>query len=154
MKYLIIMIAEVTSVIAFAANVEKPKNEPSPTAVMSVEKPSEDGKLTRAQWKSMTPEERTAAMKKAKAEKATSREKCEAKRLGYSLEDWCSMTKKTRKDVRQEALAKAKGMTVAEMKAEANRKAAEKVGCPVEKWAGMTVKERIAFRKQSKGKEG
>jgi len=154
MKHLIIMLAEVTSVIAFAATAEKPKNEPSPTAVMCVEKSSEDGKLTRAQWKSMTPEERTAAMKKMKAEKATSREKCEAKRLGYSLEDWCSMTKKARKDIRQEALAKEKGMTVAEMKAEANRKAAEKAGCPVEKWTAMTVKERIAFRKQSKGKEG
>jgi len=147
MKHLIIMLAEVTSVVALAANLEKPKSEPAPTAVMCVEKPSEEGQLTRAQWKSMTPEERTAAMKKAKAEKATSREKCEAKRLGYSLEDWCSMTKKARKEIRQQALAKEKGMTVAEMKAESNRKAAEKAGCPVDEWTKMSVKERCAFRK-------
>jgi len=153
MKHLIIMLAEVTSVIAFAANVEKPKNEPSPTAVMCVEKAPEDGKLTRAQWKAMTPEERAAAMKKSKAENATSREKAEAKRLGYPIEDWCSMTKKARKEARLEAQAKAKGMTVAELKAENNRKAAEKAGCPVEQWTKMSVKERCEFRKAAKAKK-
>jgi len=154
MKHLIIMLAEVTSIVALAAKVEAPKNEPSPTAVMCVEKSAEDGKITRAQWKAMTQEERSASMKKSRAENATSREKAEAKRLGYSVEDWCAMTKKARKDVRLEARAKAKGMTVAEMKAERTRKEAEKAGCPVEKWTAMTVKERIAFRKASKGKEG
>ena len=39
------------------------------------------------------------------------------------------MTKKARKAAREEAKAKALGMTVAEMKAANNKKAAEKAGC-------------------------
>lgn len=46
----------------------------------------------------MSPEERKAAKKKAKAEQVSDREKAEAKRYGYTTEDWCSMTKKARKD--------------------------------------------------------
>jgi len=78
---------------------------------------------------------------------ATVKERREAQRYGYELKDWCALTKKARKEIRQESLAKAKGMTVAEMKAENNRKQAEKAGCPVEEWAKMSVKERCAFRK-------
>jgi len=65
MKHLIVMLAEVTSVIAFAATVEKSTNTPSPTAVMCVEKAPDDGGIARAQRKAMTPEERTATKKKA-----------------------------------------------------------------------------------------
>jgi len=78
---------------------------------------------------------------------ATVKERREAMRYGYTVENWCALTKKARKEIRQEALAKAKGMTVAEMKAENNRKQAEKAGCPVEEWTKMSVKERCAFRK-------
>jgi len=78
---------------------------------------------------------------------ATVKERREAQRYGYELKDWCALTKKARKEIRQEALAKSKGMTVAEMKAENNRKQAEKAGCSVEEWTKMSVKERCAFRK-------
>ena len=149
MKQMIIVLAEVACLATFAANIEKPKCEKSETAVM-VAGPSEDGKVTREQWKAMTPAERKAAMAKMKAENATGREKSEAARLGIPLEKWVMMTKKDRKTIRQEALAKSKGMTVEEMKAERTRKEAEKVGCPVEKWAAMTVKERCDYRKALK----
>jgi len=78
---------------------------------------------------------------------ATVKERREAQRYGYAVENWCALTKKARKEIRQEALAKKKGMTVAEMKAENNRKAAERAGCSVEEWTKMSVKERCAFRK-------
>jgi len=78
---------------------------------------------------------------------ATVKERREAMRYGYTVENWCALTKKARKEIRQEARAKAKGMTVAEMKAERNRKDAERAGCPVEEWMKMSVKERCAYRK-------
>jgi len=154
MKQLIVILVEVTSLVAFAASVENPKCEKSPTAVMTVESSAEDGKVSRAQWKKMTPEERKAAMNRAKAESATGREKAEAKRLGIPLDTWCGMTKKERKAVRQEYQARQKGITVEEMKAERTRKEAERVGCPVEKWAAMNVKERCEYRRRLKSGNG
>ena len=75
------------------------------------------------------------------------RERKDAERCGIAVEQWKTMTKKARKEAKQEAKAKALGMTVAEMKAANNKKAAEKAGCDPERWAKMSVKERCAFRK-------
>ena len=152
MKKLMVIIGIAAEVCAFAALASecKDKQGNQTDAGTSVQCVVESGKITREQWNSMTPTERKEAMAKSKAENATSREKAEAKRLGIPLEKWVTMTKKDRKVIRQEALAKSKGMTVEEMKAERNRKEAEKVGCPVEKWAAMTVKERCAYRKALK----
>jgi len=84
---------------------------------------------------------------------ATVRERREAMRYGYTVENWCALTKKARREIRQAARAKQLGMTVAEMKAEANRRAAEKAGCPADQWAKMNVRERCAFRRQAKSKQ-
>ena len=54
------------------------------------------------------------------------RERKDAERCGIAVEQWKTMTKKARKEAKQEAKAKALGMTVAEMKAANNKKAAEK----------------------------
>ena len=88
--------------------------------------------------------------KTTKTAELTTRDRKDAERCGIAVEQWKTMTKKARKAIRQEALAKSKGMTVEQMKAERTRKEAEKVGCPVEKWAAMTVKERCAYRKAAK----
>lgn len=88
-----------------------------------------------------------SACKASESSGLTVRERRDAERCGIPAEQWKAMTKKARKAARQEAKAKALGMTVAEMKAANNRKAAEKAGCDPEKWAKMSVKERIAFRK-------
>ena len=157
MKKLMVIIGIAAEVCAFAALASecKDKQGNQTDAGTSVQCVPESGKITREQWNAMTPTERKEAMAKTKAENATGREKAEAARLGIPLEKWVTMTKKDRKTIRQEALAKAKGMTVDEMKAERTRKEAEKVGCPVEKWAAMTVKERCAYRKAAKAaKEG
>ena len=82
----------------------------------------------------------------------TTRDRKDAERCGIAAEQWKAMTKKARKAARDEAKAKALGMTVAEMKAERNRKDAEKVGCDPEVWAKMSVRERCAYRKQAKAK--
>ena len=47
----------------------------------------------------------------------TVRERKDAERCGIAVEQWKTMTKKARKEAKQEAKAKALGMTVAEMKA-------------------------------------
>ena len=157
MKKLMIIIGIAAEVCAFAALASecKDKQGNQTDAGTSVQCVPESGKITREQWNAMTPTERKEAMAKTKAENATGREKAEAARLGIPLEKWVTMTKKDRKTIRQEALAKSKGMTVEQMKAERTRKEAEKVGCPVEKWAAMTVKERCAYRKAAKAaKEG
>ena len=157
MKKLMIIIGIATEVCAFAALASecKGKLDAKPETGTSVQCVAESGKITREQWNAMTPEQRKEAMAKTKAENATGREKAEAARLGIPLEKWVTMTKKDRKVIRQEALAKSKGMTVEQMKAERTRKEAEKVGCPVEKWAAMTVKERCAYRKAATAaKEG
>ena len=111
-------------------------------------------KVTREQWKAMTPEERKAAKRQAKIDEAvhtaSKRDRNAARRCGIPLEKWCAMSKKAQKAARQEALAKSKGMTVEEMKAERTRKEAERVGCPVEKWAKMSVRARIEYRKAAK----
>ena len=91
-----------------------------------------------------------AAAFAAEPAELTARERMDAERCGISVEQWQAMTKKARKAAKQEAKAKALGMTVAEMKAANNKKAAEKAGCDPEKWAKMSVKERAAFRKQAK----
>ena len=91
----------------------------------------------------------TAAFAAEPAE-LTARDRRDAERCGIAVEQWKAMTKKARKEARQEAKAKALGMTVAEMKAERNRKDAEKAGCDPEKWAKMSVKERCAFRHAAK----
>ena len=152
MKKLMIIIGIATEVCAFAALASecKGKLDANPEKGTSVQCVAESGKITREQWNAMTPAERKEAKAKTKAENATGREKAEAARLGIPLEKWVTMTKKDRKVIRQEALAKSKGMTVEQMKAERTRKEAEKVGCPVEKWAAMTVKERCAYRKAAK----
>lgn len=80
----------------------------------------------------------------------TTRDRKDAERCGIAVEQWKTMTKKARKAARQEAKAKALGMTVAEMKAANCKKEAEKVGCDPETWAKMSVKERCAYRKQAK----
>ena len=154
MKKLMIIIGIATEVCAFAALASecKGKLDAKPEKGTSVQCIAESGKITREQWNAMTPEQRKEAMAKTKAENATGREKAEAARLGIPLEKWVTMTKKDRKVIRQEALAKSKGMTVEQMKAERTRKEAEKVGCPVEKWAKMSVKERAAFRREAKAK--
>ena len=152
MKKLMVIIGIAAEVCGFAALASECKEvlDAKPEAGTSVQCVTESGGITREQWKAMTPDERRAAMVKAKVENATGREKAEAKRHGIPLEKWVMMTKKDRKAIRQEALAKSKGMTVEQMKAERTRKEAEKVGCPVEKWAAMTVKERCAYRKALK----
>ena len=152
MKKLMAIIGIAAEVCAFAALASecKDKQVKQTGAGTSVQCVAESGKITREQWDAMTPAERKEAMAKTKAENATGREKAEAARLGIPLEKWVTMTKKDRKVIRQEALAKSKGMTVEQMKAERTRKEAEKVGCPVEKWAAMTVKERCAYRKAAK----
>ena len=157
MKKLMVIIGIAAEVCAFAALASecKDKQGNQTDAGTSVQCVPESGKITREQWNAMTPEQRKEAMAKTKAENATGREKAEAARLGIPLEKWVTMTKKDRKVIRQEALAKSKGMTVEQMKAERTRKEAEKVGCPIEKWAAMTVKERCAYRKAMKAaKEG
>ena len=157
MKKLMIIVGIAAEVCAFAALASERtgKQDAKPEVGTSVHCAAESGKITREQWNAKTPEQRKEAMTKTKAENATGREKAEAARLGIPLEKWVTMTKKDRKTIRQEALAKSKGMTVDEMKAERTRKEAEKVGCPVEKWAAMTVKERCAYRKAAKAaKEG
>ena len=151
MKKLMIIIgiaAEVCGFVALASEC-KGKLDTKPEKGTSVQCVAESGKITREQWNAMTPEQRKEAMAKTKAENATGREKAEAARLGIPLEKWVTMTKKDRKVIRQEALAKSKGMTVEQMKAERTRKEAEKAGCSVEKWTAMSVKERIAFRKEA-----
>ena len=80
----------------------------------------------------------------------TVRERKDAERCGIAVEQWKTMTKKARKAAKQEAQAKALGLTVPEMKAANNKKAAEKAGCNPEKWAKMSVKERAAFRREAK----
>ena len=80
----------------------------------------------------------------------TVRDRRDAERCGIAVEQWKAMTKKARKEAKQEAKAKALGVTVAEMKAERNRKDAERVGCDPAKWAKMSVKERCAFRHAAK----
>ena len=82
----------------------------------------------------------------------TTRDRKDAERCGIAAEQLKAMTKKARKEAKQQAKAKALGMTVAEMKAANNRKAAEKAGCDPEKWAKMSVKERAAFRREAKEK--
>ena len=157
MKKLMIIIGIAAEVCAFAALASecKGKSDAKSDKGTSVQCVPESGKVTREQWNAMTPEQRKEAMAKTKAENATGREKAEAARLGIPLEKWVTMTKKDRKTIRQEVLAKSKGLTVEQMKAERTRKEAEKVGCPVEKWAAMTVKERCAYRKAAKAaKEG
>ena len=152
MKKLMIIIGIAAEACVFAALASECKDKQvSQTDVgTSVQNVSESGKITREQWNAMTPEQRREAMAKSKVDSASSRDKAEAARLGIPLEKWVTMTKKGRKTIRQEALAKSKGMTVEQMKAERTRKEAEKVGCPVEKWAAMTVKERCAYRKAAK----
>ena len=155
MKKLMVIIgiaAEVCGFAAFASEC-KGKLDAKPDKGTSVQCVAESGKITREQWNAMTPEQRKEAMAKSKAENATGREKAEAARLGIPLEKWVTMTKKDRKTIRQEALAKSKGMTVEQMKAERTRKEAEKAGCSVEKWTAMSVKERIAFRKEAASKK-
>ena len=88
-----------------------------------------------------------AAALAAEPAELTVRDRKDAERCGIAVEQWKNMTKKARKAAREEAKAKALGMTVAEMKAANNKKAAEKAGCDPEKWAKMSVKERCAFRK-------
>ena len=151
MKKLMIIIGIAAEVCGFAALASecKGKLDAKPETGTSVQCVAESGKITREQWNAMTPEQRKEAMAKTKAENATGREKAEAARLGIPLEKWVTMTKKDRKVIRQEALAKSKGMTVEQMKAERTRKEAEKAGCSVEKWTAMSVKERIAFRKEA-----
>ena len=152
MKKLMVIIgiaAEVCALAALASECKERQDAKSDKGT-SVQCVAESDKVTREQWNAMTSAERRGAMAKAKAENATGREKAEAKRLGIPLEKWVTMTKKDRKVIRQEALAKSKGMTVEQMKAERTRKEAEKAGCPVEKWAAMTVKERCAYRKALK----
>ena len=56
------------------------------------------------------------------------------------------MTKKARKAAREEAKAKALGMTVAEMKAANNKKAAEKAGCDPGRMLCATFTNRAALR--------
>ena len=91
-----------------------------------------------------------ASCKANKSSELSARDRRDAERCGIAAEQWKGMSKKARKEAKQEAKAKALGMTVVEMKAERNRKDAEKAGCDPEKWAKMSVKERIAFRKQAK----
>ena len=91
----------------------------------------------------------TAAFAAGTAE-LTTRDRKDAERCGIAVEQWKVMTKKARKEAKQEAKAKALGMTVAEMKAANNKKAAAKAGCDPEKWAKMSVKERCAFRHAAK----
>lgn len=157
MKKLMIIIGIAAEVCGFAALASegKGKFDAKPESGTSVQCVAETGEITREQWNAMTPAERKEALAKAKVKNATGREKAEAKRLGIPLEKWVTMTKKDRKTIRQEALAKSKGMTVEQMKADRTRKEAEKAGCPVEKWTAMTVKERCAYRKAAKAaKEG
>lgn len=80
----------------------------------------------------------------------TVRDRKDAERCGIAVEKWKAMSRKARKEARQEVKAKALGMTVAEMKAERNRRDAAKAGCDPEKWAKMSVKERSAFRHAAK----
>ena len=131
MKKLMIIIGIAAEVCGFAALASecKGKLDAKPEKGTSVQCVAESGKITREQWNAMSPDERKAAMAKTKAENATGREKAEAARLGIPLEKWVTMTKKERKVIRQEALAKSKGMTVEQMKAERTRKEAEKAGC-------------------------
>ena len=91
----------------------------------------------------------TAAFAAGTAE-LTVRDRKDAEHCGIAVEQWKTMTKKARKAAKQEAKAKALGMTVAEMKAANNKKDAEKAGCDPEKWAKMSVKERCAFRRAAK----
>lgn len=155
MKKLMIIIGIAAEVCGFAALASecKGKLDAKPDKGTSVQCVAESGKITREQWNAMTPEQRKEGMAKSKAENATGREKAEAARLGIPLEKWVTMTKKDRKTIRQEALAKSKGMTVEQMKTERTRKEAEKAGCSVEKWTAMSVKERIAFRKEAASKK-
>ena len=91
-----------------------------------------------------------AAAFAAESAELTVRERKDAERCGIAVEQWKTMTKKARKAAKQEAQAKALGLTVSEMKAANNKKAAEKAGCNPEKWAKMSVKERAAFRREAK----
>ena len=91
-----------------------------------------------------------AAAFAAEPAELTVRERKDAERCGIAVEQWKTMTKKARKAAKQEAQAKALGLTVSEMKAANNKKAAERAGCNPEKWAKMSVKERAAFRREAK----
>ena len=91
-----------------------------------------------------------AAAFAAEPAELTVRERKDAERCGIAVEQWKTMTKKARKAAKQEAQAKALGLTVSEMKAANNKQAAEKAGCNPEKWAKMSVKERAAFRREAK----
>jgi len=153
MKSMIVLFVELAAVVAVAACTKNNAEKISSEAVMFVA-PTNGCLVSREAWQKLSPAEKKAALQKAKTDAAvaalTGRDKRAAVSYGITLEEWATMSKKARKEVRQQAQAAKLGMTVEQMKAERNRKAAEKAGCPLEKWNSMNVKERIEFRKQAK----